>query len=95
VATLTNNQNIKLIRDIVRDSFDRLGGADWLVTFAQANWENARVYVSLVGRLMPTEIVGKGGGDLTIIIKKEGSEGMELGRLINGVAVAIEDKTLQ
>lgn len=69
---LTDSQNKKQIRDVVREAFERLGGADWLVTFANANWENARVFVSLVGRLIPTELTGKNGGELTIKIIKEG-----------------------
>lgn len=69
---LTDSQNKKQIRDVVREAFERLGGADWLVTFANANWENARVFVSLVGRLIPQELTGKNGAPLTIIIHKEG-----------------------
>jgi hypothetical protein len=74
---------------VVRETFDRLGGADWLVTFANANWENARVFVSLVGRLIPTELVGKGGGPLTIIIRKEGEE-IPVGRLLEGEVAPLQ-----
>jgi hypothetical protein len=80
----TNKQNILAVRDVVREAFDRLGGADWLVTFAQASPENARVFVSLVGRLIPTELVGKGGAPLSIIIKKEGDEAGIAGTIIEG-----------
>lgn len=76
---LTDNQNRKAIRDVIREAFDRLGGSDWLVTFATTSPENARVFVSLVGRLIPTELVGRGGGPLTIVIKKEGDP--EIGRV--------------
>ena len=81
----TNQQNVKAIRDVVREAFDRLGGADWLVTFAQASPENSRVFVSLVGRLIPTELVGKGGAPLSITIKKEGFEGESVvGAIVEG-----------
>jgi len=94
VSNLTDAQNKKALRDVVREAFDRLGGADWLVTFSQANWENARVFVSLVGRLIPTELVGKGGGPLTVIIKKEGEE-IPVGRLIEGSAEPLPDEPRQ
>lgn len=41
------------LRDVFREAFDRLGGADWLVDFAQRDDANARVFVSAVTKLIP------------------------------------------
>ena len=82
--------NIKAMRECVREAFDRLGGADWLISFAQANHENARVFVSLVGRLIPTELTGKNGSPLRIIVEKAG-ETIE-GELIDGAFQPLLDK---
>lgn len=82
-AVLADTANKRAIREIVREAFERLGGADFLVTFATANHENARVFVSLVGRLIPTELVGKGGGPLTVVIKREDGVEAVMGQIID------------
>ena len=41
------------LRDVFREAFDRLGGADWLVEFALRDDANARVFVSAVTKLIP------------------------------------------
>lgn len=89
MSSLTDHQTKKAIREVVREAFDRLGGADWLVTFAQASSENARVFVSLVGRLIPTELVGKNGGPLTVVIKKETD--VDTAAILEGVVTRLDD----
>lgn len=43
----------KQLREVFREAFDHLGGANWLVTFAQANDQNARVFVQAISKLLP------------------------------------------
>lgn len=41
------------LREVFREAFDHLGGAAWLVEFAQANDQNARVFVQAISKLLP------------------------------------------
>ena len=45
------------LREVFREAFDRLGGADFLVEFATASEGNARVFVSAMSKLLPATIV--------------------------------------
>ena len=47
--TVVNRQ----LRELFREAFDQLGGAQWLVEFAQAEPANARVFVSAISKLLP------------------------------------------
>ena len=49
----TQSQMKAQLRDVFREAFDRLGGADWLVDFAERDDANARVFVSAVTKLIP------------------------------------------
>ena len=49
----TQSQMKAQLRDVFREAFDRLGGADWLVEFAERDDANARVFVSAVTKLIP------------------------------------------
>jgi hypothetical protein len=58
------------LRDVFREAFDRLGGADWLVEFAQENDGNARVFVQAVTKLIPISAkldVNPNQEDLTLL----------------------------
>jgi len=41
------------LREVFREAFDSLGGAHWLVEFATANDQNARVFVQAISKLLP------------------------------------------
>lgn len=41
------------LREVFREAFDNLGGVDWLVNFANANDQNARVFVQAISKLLP------------------------------------------
>lgn len=43
----------KQLREVFREAFDHLGGAAWLIQFAQANDQNARVFVQAISKLLP------------------------------------------
>lgn len=60
----------KELRQIFRDAFDVLGGADWLVRFVREDPQNARTFVQAIARLMPLELTGPNGAPLTVIVQK-------------------------
>ena len=41
------------LREIFREAFDELGGAAWLVEFAQKSEANSRVFVQAISKLLP------------------------------------------
>lgn len=41
------------LREVFREAFDTLGGAAWLVEFAQESDANARVFVQAISKLLP------------------------------------------
>ena len=41
------------LREVFREAFDTLGGAAWLVDFANASDSNARVFVQAISKLLP------------------------------------------
>ena len=47
--TVVNRQ----LRELFREAFDQLGGAQWLVEFAQSEPANARVFVQAISKLLP------------------------------------------
>jgi hypothetical protein len=74
IANLTNagkgrkkgvpNKTTKLAKEAIAEAFDQLGGTTALVTWAQANDDNLKVfYASIWPKLVPvqTEISGKDG----------------------------------
>jgi hypothetical protein len=71
IAPHEDRQNRRAIREMFRDAFDRLGGVDWLITFASRSDENARVFVGALTKLIPLEVTGKDGQPLTITVVTE------------------------
>jgi hypothetical protein len=41
------------LRELFREAFDHMGGSAWLVEFATANDQNARVFVQAISKLLP------------------------------------------
>lgn len=54
------NIAIKQLREVFRDAFDQLGGADWLVNFVKEDPANARVFVSAISKLLPATVAVSG-----------------------------------
>lgn len=50
------NVVIKQLREVFRDAFDQLGGADWLVSFVKEDPANARVFISAISKLLPAQV---------------------------------------
>ena len=47
---------IKQLREVFRDAFDQLGGAEWLVSFVKEDPANARVFISAISKLLPAQV---------------------------------------
>ncbi len=55
------NRNTALIRDMVAQALDNAGGAEYLT--ARANDpRTASAFLNLVGKVMPVQVTGEGGG---------------------------------
>jgi hypothetical protein len=65
----TPNKTTKLVKEAIAEAFERLGGADRLVEWAQEDRENEKVfYTALLPKLIPvqTELTGKDGAAIQI-----------------------------
>lgn len=63
------NKTTKLAKEAIAEAFDRLGGADRLVEWAQEDPDNERVfYTALLPKLIPvqTELSGRDGGAIAL-----------------------------
>ena len=58
------DQNNKLLREMVLDALDQKGGADYLAKQAD---ENPAAFMSLLGRILPTQLTGDGGGPVQFL----------------------------
>jgi len=52
----TEKQLQRQVRETFLEAFDRLGGIEYLVTFAQADPANARVFVQALTKMIPKEM---------------------------------------
>jgi hypothetical protein len=68
------------IRAIMTEALHRIGeqsnlsAVDWIIRHANASHQNGRAFLSDVMKLVPIELSGPGGAELTVIIKKETGE---------------------
>lgn len=51
-ALVSSRTQNKQMREIFRETLDKLGGVEWLVKFAQGDPQNARVFVSTLGKFV-------------------------------------------
>ena len=57
------NKSTAAIKDMVLSALDKVGGIEYLVTQAG---ENPTAFMSLLSKIMPTQITGKDGGNIKI-----------------------------
>ena len=84
------NKTTRLAKDAIAEAFDRLGGADRLVAWAQEDPDNEKVFFTqLLPKLIPvqTEITGKDGGDIRLNQVNEDASAVR-SRLVAGLAAA-------
>lgn len=55
------DQGNKLIRDMISDALDEVGGVDYLVAVALMD---PKAFTSLIGKVLPIQVTGAGGGPL-------------------------------
>ena len=62
------NRINRQLREVFREAFDHLGGSAWLVEFATANDQNARVFVQAISKLLPASATPTGQDKVIIDI---------------------------
>jgi len=60
------NKLTKDIKEAVIAAFDKAGGIEYLVTQSR---ENPQAFMSLIGRIIPTQLNGKLDGKLKVIVE--------------------------
>jgi hypothetical protein len=53
--SLTNREINKAVKDIFKETFHNLGGAAWLQRFVSESDANARVFVTVLAKLIPPQ----------------------------------------
>lgn len=61
------NKFTRDIKEAVLNAFGRVGGEDYLVKVANAD---RKTFTALVGRLLPTQLTGKDGAPLELLVTK-------------------------
>lgn len=73
------NTTVKQLREVFRDAFDQLGGADWLVTFVQEDPANARVFIGAISKLLPAQtqsVIVKGDAENPLMLATTSLKGL-------------------
>lgn len=78
------------MREIFREAFDNLGGAEWLVQFATENDQNARVFVQAISKLLPPSANPKEDEKIIIDVPWLTRERLEYKRVDDAVVVSIK-----
>lgn len=55
----TPNHTTQAVKDMITQALDEAGGVEYLVNQAK---ENPKAFLSLVGRVLPLQVTGDGGG---------------------------------
>ncbi len=64
------NKNTAAIRDMIIAALDKAGGTAYLVEQAE---KNPVAFMGLIGKVLPMQVTGEGGGALNITINKPGA----------------------
>jgi hypothetical protein len=59
------NKNTGLIREMIAQALEEAGGVDYLVERAK-DPRTASAFLGLIGKVMPVQVTGEGGGPLVI-----------------------------
>lgn len=62
------NKNNQMIRDMIKDALDDLGGVDYLTSLAKSH---PAAFASLIGKTMPLQVTGENGGAIQTITRVE------------------------
>lgn len=58
------------VKAMILEALDRKGGVDYLVAQAE---ENPTAFMTLLGKVLPLQVTGEGGGSLVVEIRKPGA----------------------
>lgn len=58
------NKATAAIKDMIIAALDKAGGADYLLAQSQ---ENPAAFMTLVGKVLPMQVTGADGGDISVI----------------------------
>lgn len=61
------NKFTRDIKEALLNAFGKVGGEDYLVAVAKAD---RKAFTSLIGRLLPTQLTGKDGAPLELLVTK-------------------------
>lgn len=64
------NKNTALIREMVSDALHKAGGVNYLVDCAK-NPRTAPAFLGLVGKVLPIQVTGEGGGPVETVTRIE------------------------
>lgn len=81
----------KQLRELFREAFDNLGGAEWLVEFASANDQNARVFVQAISKLLPPNMNPKEDERIIIDVPWLTRDRLEYKRTEDATILSIKD----
>jgi hypothetical protein len=72
----SENKITKSLREAIKESFDKVGGVQYLQRVAE---EDPRAYLTIVGKVIPAELSAKveGGLDITILSGIDSSPGSD------------------
>jgi hypothetical protein len=62
----TPNKITANLKDAVLNAFSQVGGENYLVKVAQ---DNPQVFCGLLGKVLPTQVTGDGGGPVRLIVE--------------------------
>ena len=65
------NKTTRLLKDMIVGALDNAGGVDYLTECAK-NPRTASAFLTLVGKVLPLQITGEGGGP--VVIKASGED---------------------
>lgn len=80
----------KQLRELFREAFDNLGGAEWLIEFATANDQNARVFVQAISKLLPPNMSPKDDEKVIIDVPWLTKDRLEYKRVEDATIVSIK-----
>lgn len=61
------NKATTAIKEMIVQALDRAGGVDYLITQAD---ENPTAFLTLVGKVLPMQLTGDGGGPIQVVSKE-------------------------
>lgn len=64
----TPNKATAAVKDMILSALDQAGGVDYLV---QQSEENPTAFMTLVGKVLPLQVTGEGGGPVTLEASEE------------------------